>query len=118
MPNTNLPETKCQIAFRRGGDDLPEITEDDAVFILKGVYGSLGEKTKAAKLSKSADGYCDTRMVASTPGMWLWMKAGDERGNHPSGRKVGIQCNFMLSSPPKAKSAEEKKKSSNASEMI
>ena len=115
---TELNETKCQIAFRRGGDDLPDITEDDAVFVLKGVYASLGEPTKAAKLAKSADGYCDTRMVASTPGMWLWIKGDDVRGQHPSGRKVGIQCNFMLSSPPAEKKAGDKKKGSNASEMI
>ena len=118
MNATDLLETKCQIAFRRGGNDLPEITEDDAVFVLKGVYASLGEPTKAAKLAKSDEKYCDTRMVASTPGMWLWMKAGDARGDHPSGRKVGIQCNFMLSSPLKPKSAAEKKKAGNASEMI
>ena len=71
---TKLSETKCQIAFRRGDEELPEIEADDAVFIVKGAYSTLGEKTKNALLPKGDEKHVDTRMVASTPGMWLWLK--------------------------------------------
>ena len=114
-----LPETKCRIAVRRGDEEMPEITENDLVFVVKDAYAFVGEPTTRGCLSKDHEDYLDTRMLASTPGQWNWLKLAEHRGQHTSGRKVGIQCNVMLSTVQEKKAPKAKKDStSKASEMI
>ncbi len=120
MTAKKLAETKCQVALRRGAEDLPEIDDDDMVIVFKGAYAHLGIPTTRGELPKSDAKYLDTKMVASTPGQWTWLQVGSHIGQHPSGRKVGIQANLMLSTEikPKAGAKAAKKSTSKASEMI
>ncbi len=96
-----LLQEMCGIVLRKGGDDLPEIGPDDAVFIVKGVYTSIGQPTKSGALAKSNKDYKDTRSLATNGARWTWLNTGSEVGNHPSGRKVGIHVGVMLASPSK-----------------
>lgn len=116
---TKLPETMCGLGIRRGGDDLPEITDDDIVIVVKDVYATVGQPTTSGSLKKSDPKYKDTRKLAVSPGRFTWLNLGEHKGQHSSGRKVGIQLLVMLSSPVNApKTASEKKHATAMSEMI
>lgn len=114
-----LPETMCALGIRRGGADLPEITEDDMVIVVKDAYGTIGQPTTSGSLKKSDPKYKDTRKVCVSPGRFTWLSLGESKGQHVSGRKLGVQLLVMLSSPvnetkPKAKGTS----ASHMSEMI
>ena len=94
-----MQETMSAMAFRRGGEDLPEITGNDMVVVVKDVYSTIGKPTAKGSLAKSHKDYKDTRIVASSPGQWTWMLMSDAKGQHPSNRKVGVKLTVMLSTP-------------------
>ena len=96
---TELPETMCAMGIRRGGEDLPEITTDDMVIVVKNAYATVGQPTTAGSLKKTDEKYKDTRKIAVSPGRFTWLGLGEHKGQHVSGRKVGVQLLVMLSSP-------------------
>ena len=106
-----LLETMAAMAFRRGGEDLPEITEDDLVIVVVGAYSTIGKPTSKGSLAKGHKDYKDTRIVASSPGQWTWFQMSEAKGQHPSNRKVGIKLTVMLSTPQDAKAKKEAKSS-------
>ena len=117
--NKALPETMCALGIRRGGDDLPEITSDDMVIVVKDAYATIGQPTTSGAKKKSDPKYKDTRKVCVSPGRFTWLSLGEHKGQHASGRKLGVQLLVMLSSPvneakPKVKGAS----ASHMSEMI
>lgn len=118
----NLPETQCQIGLRRGLDEalMAGVNDDDMVLVVKGAYKTLGKMSKNAQLATNDAKYKDTRVLATTPGMFAWQAMGLTIGQHPSGRKVGVKLTLMLSSPlaeQKAK-GEKAERNTSMSEMI
>lgn len=99
MTTKKLPETMCAMGFRRGDEEMPETTEDDLVIVVRDVYKTQGQPTANGERAKSDPKYKDTRKVAVSPGYINWQSAGTHKGQHSSGRKVGIQLLVMLSSP-------------------